>query len=258
MDRKIKKREYVLTVILFLISCFGLAIVAEHIAGYEYQEWFFKNGIHDPYTNVNVVSRWADFSFFTYLSLILFCLFGILKFVACIFKTEKLNRIVNNSYFVFFICLNQFIVLLLYTISQIVFKGNFGWGGHSPRAYHSFGTNLVTHYFFTTVAIIYFFIHKFDKIEFKKCLYFLIFFPVYGTIVKLTGMYCYTFEWYPYPIFSKKAIWHAFFGTLENYRSIPAFFMLIITIAIIIGIYILFMLLAIKCIDLKRKKLSYQ
>ncbi len=256
INQKATKREDVFTIILFLTSCLGIAIFVEHIAGYEYQEWFYKNGIYNPYTNVNVVSRWADFSFFTYISLILFCLFGILKFIAYIFKIAKMNKIVNNSYLVFSLCLNQFIVILLYTLSQIVFKGTFGWWDHSPRSYHSLGTNLTVHYFITIVAIIYFFIHKFDKIEFKKCLYFLIFFLIYGIIVKITGMYCYTFEWYPYPIFSKKALWHALFGTFENYNSVLAFVMLMFTIALIIGIYLLFTFLAIKCINLKNKKLS--
>ncbi len=253
MYNKMNKLEFVFTIILFLTSCLGLAILIEHIAGYEYQEWFYKNGIYDPYTNVNVVSRWADFSFFTYISLILFCFFGIFKFIACTFKVKKLNRIVNNSYLVFFICLNQFIVLLLYTISQIAFKGTFGWWDHSPSSYHSLGTNLVVHYFITIVAIIYFFVHKFDRIEFKKCLYFLIFFLIYGVIVKITGMYCYSFEWYPYPIFSKKALWHALFGNFDNYNAILAFILLLVAIILIVGIYLLFTLLAIKYIKLKRK-----
>ncbi len=251
MNQKITKIEYVFNIILFLTSCLGLAIFVEHIAGYEYQAWFYANGIHDPYTNVNVVSRWADFSFFTYISLILFCVWGIFKFIACVFKLEKLNKVINNSYLVLFICLNQFIVLILYTISQIAFKGNFGWYGPYPGSYHSMGTSLVLHYFVTTVAIVYFFIHKFDKIEFKKCLYFLIFFVVYGIIVKVTGMYCYTFEWYPYPIFSKKALWHALFWSFDNYNDALAVVLLIVTLALILAIYLLFTFLATKYINRK-------
>lgn len=206
MKNRITKVDYIFSMIILFVSCLGLAIFIEHLLGYQYQEWFYENGIYDPYTNVNVVSRWADFSFFTYISLIIFCLWGIVRFISIVFRLERLYKIVNNSYLILFICLNQFNVCLLYTISQVAFKGTFGWWDNSPRSLHSLGTNIAVHYFITAIGIVYFLIHNFEKVKFKKCLLFLIFFTIYGIIVKIAGMHCYVFEWYPYPIFTKDAL----------------------------------------------------
>lgn len=248
------KGEYVFSIIIFLASCLGLAIFTELVVNFEYPEEFYQEEYFNRFTTINVVSRWANFSFFTYWSLIIFSLWGIFKFIATIFKIEKLQRIVNNSYLVLFVCLNQAIVMILYTVYQLAFDGSFSYYGPYPRSYHSLGTNLTVHYVITIIAIVYFFFHKFEKIQFKKCLIFLVFLVIYGTLVKITGMYCYSFDWYPYPIFSREAIWHTIFGNFNNYHPILALVILIFVLILLIAIYLLCVFLATKFINYKVSK----
>ena len=228
--------------------------VCGSLLDWTWQEWFFKPAYFNPYTTLNVVSPWADFAFFTYISLILFCIWAILRFVAILFNLKKLIKFADNSYVVLFVCLNQFIVLLLYTAMQLVSGQNFGYYASDAYAIKSFVTNLIVHYLFTSAAVVYFFIHEHGKIEFKKCLLFLPFIAVYGVTVKLTGMYCYVFEWYPYPFFSAESMWFNLFGSLQDFNKTHAILMIVLAISIIVVVYLTLIFWATKYVNKRQNR----
>lgn len=245
-----KKKEILISSVLLCFSVLGLALFIDHIVRFVPADYFYKDGVPlDPYTNVNVVSRWANFSYFTYLSLIMFCLFGIAKFFSTIFghKIDRLKRITDSPYVIIFVCVNQFFVLIVYTASEIAFGGKFGWYGNNFGSIYSLVTNLIIHYLITSVAIIYFFTVK-AKVTPKYCLWYAAFFVVYGIAVKITGMYCYRFEWYPYPFFSAEGLWHKIFVGKE-YNEVAAVILDIAVIAIIAAIYAVTVFAACKIIS---------
>ena len=241
--------------LLFVASIIGLAIFIYATVSFKPHDYFYIDGVpKDPFTVINVVSRWANFSFVTYLSLIIFSVYGIMNFIAEITHCEKLLRITQNDYLVLFICVNQIFVLLGYTFFQLAFNGDFGYYAHSLAGAISLVTNLIVHYVITSVAIIWFFVRKFGKIKFGKCFFFLIFYLVYGLAVKFTGMYCYSFEWYPYPIFSSRHLWYYMFGSLNNYNPILATSLVIIFIILILIAYMFLTYVCTLYINKKAKK----
>ena len=249
----LKEKRFWVAFVYFCIAIAAIVIFICRICEWSWQEWFYTPKYFNPYTTVNVVSRWADFAYFTYISQILFCIWAIIRFIAILFNLKKLTKFANNSYVVLFVCLNQFVVLLLYTLMQLVPGQNFGYYASDAYAIKSFVLNLVTHYFITTAAAVYFFIHKHNEIKFKKCLLFLPVFALYGIIVKVTGMYCYVFEWYPYPIFSADSMWFNIFGTLQNFNKTYAILMIAVAISSILALYILLLFLAAKYINKRAK-----
>lgn len=235
------KRERIFTFIFSVAAITGCAIFIAHIVGYEPADYFFSDGKpKDPYTTVNVVSRWADFAYFTYISLILFCIYGILRAIASMCKIQKLKKFVFSDRVIVFVCLNQFIVMLLYTVFELAFGGKFGWYGNYPKSWYSLITNIIVHYFITSAAVVYFFMHDFGHMQLRKCLPMAGFLVLYAAIVKVTGMTCYSFEWYPYPIFSAKSMWHYLFGEWVDYNAALA---ISITISVDIVLFFAYILL---------------
>ena len=239
--------------VYFCIAVVAIGLFIYRICTWTWQDWFFKPQYFNPYTVVNVVSRWADFAYLTYIAQLLFCIWAILRFFAVAFDSQRLLKFTNNSYVVLFVCINQFFVMVAYTLTQLIPGQNFGFYATDAYAIWSFTTNILTHYGFTTAAIVYFFLHEHNKIQFRKTLLFLPFFAVYAVIVKVTGMYCYVFEWYPYPFFSAESIWFNMFGTLDNFNATYANLIIALAIALVFAIYVLFLFLASKYVNKKAK-----
>lgn len=247
----LKNKDFWIAFIYFCIAVSAIVLFVYRLCEWTWPEWFYTPLHFNPYTTVNMVSRWANFAFLTFISQLLFCCWAIVRFVAILFNLKHLTKFTNNSYIVLFVCLNQFIVLVLYTLTQIAPGQNFGYYGSDPYAIKSFVLNLLNHYFFTSVAVVYFFIHKHNRIEFKRCLLFFPFYVLYGIIVKITGMYCYSFEWYPYPIFSVQSMWYNIFGTLQNFNKTYSILLILLTVSIIVGIYVLLIFLSTKYVNKK-------
>lgn len=156
------------------------------------------------YCGTNVVSGFANFSYFTYLSLILFSLWSILYFFAFTFRCYKLKNFLQNEATVAFVITNYVITCVFYTVFELLKSPpTFSlYDVHEPYAWFSFSTNIIIHYIYTVFAFVMFF--KIDVRHAKRKVYYfipLLYLIVYFVAVKITGMYVYSIEWYPYPLF---------------------------------------------------------
>lgn len=221
---------------LLIVGISGFLIFIEHIANFSGHEYFYiQNPNIDKYVGVNVVSRWADLTYFTYHTLIFFSTHCILIFIGNTFKSTKLNRFLFRSDVVSFITANYVLTTLCYTIFEVASANpTFGLYADTPKAWHSFGTNVVVHYVFFIIAIINFFKIKTND-RFSKTSYLLLtlYFLVYFATVKLTGTYAYRIEWYPYPIFDSDSL-IGMLGLNTNNKVISLMLLIIVDIFIFV------------------------
>lgn len=226
---------------LLIIGILGITIFVERMISFSGHEYFYiQNPNIEKYVGVNVVSRWADLSFFTYHTLIFFSIFCILQFIGNIFKLKKLNYFLFRKDVLTFITTNYVITCCCYTLFELL-SGNptFGLYANVPHAWHSFGTNIIVHYVFFFIAILnYFMLKSNNKFSKKSYLYISLYLLMYFIIVKITGMYCYKIIWYPYPIFDSESICN-----MIGFYDINKKLSIILLISADILIYLLYILI---------------
>ena len=97
--------------------------------------------------------------------------------------------------------------------------------------------NLFNHYIVTIFAV-WFYIkkQKSEVIDFKK-FYHICYYPaVYYMIVLII---CHTVvggKWFPYPIFSSKAMWKTIFGSLSNYNQPIGIILVVLSLILLFGV----------------------
>lgn len=190
-------------IIIFISGILGLWAFLDHIINFSSQDWFFQaypNTV--KYVGTNIVSPFADLSYFTYHTCLFYCLWAIGYTLSCFFKWKKIKLFLSSNSLIAFIYTNYVITMVFYTIFELMTTRNFGLYALTNSAIHNFGTNIFIHYILFAIATIAFF-----KVEGKKSSksrsYILIsvYLLLYFVIVKITGLYCYKIEWYPYFIF---------------------------------------------------------
>lgn len=184
-----------------------------------------------------MVSGWANFAYFTYLGLILFSLWCILYFFAFFFNSEKLLGFLKNEATVTFVTANYMISCIFYTVFALMESPpTFSlYDIHAPYAWFSFSTNIIIHYVYTAFVLVMFF--QIDVQRAKRKIFHLIplfYMLVYYALVKVSGMYVYRIEWYPYPIFHPQFM-NEIFG-IEGSNPIGYLFM-VIACAILLVFY---------------------
>lgn len=243
-------------VFFFIVGICALTLFIEHIAMFTPHDYFYEaNPGITYYVGINVVSAWADFSFFTYHTIIFFGLWCICYSISECFKIEKLNNFVRHNSIITFVFTNYLIATLLYTIFELT-SGNitFGLYALNPKAIHNFGTNILGHYgFFIIMLITFIKVKTIGVIKNKYLVYMSCYVFIYYIYVLITGKFLYQIEWYPYPIFDT----YALFGKrLELYFEIP----ILLSLAIILSIGYFFLLKLIgylkqKNIEVKKEKM---
>lgn len=214
MQNKEPRSKFGWYYVYLLLGAVSVWLLVNHIAGFEYPQYFYESneGIQ-KYAGTNVVSRWADFSYFTYQALIFFALWQVLLFISYMLKWTKLHRFLTHRATVAFILTNYTVTSVIYTISELS-SGNptFGLYAYTNAAIHNFGTNIVTHYvLYICALVIGLSIETHGKLNKKHVALFIFYLIAYYVAVKLTGMYCYDIEWYPYEVFDAEMTWHLFF-----------------------------------------------
>jgi len=232
------KKKKLNAVLLLITGSVVLWLVISHVAHFSYPHYFYKaNPDADTYVGTNVVSKWADFSFFTYLTLIIFGVWCVLCGFAEIFESVALARFLMRDDVTCFVFCNYLVTVVMYTVFELS-TGNptFGLYARTPRAFHSFGTNLLVHYVFFVVACVIFIKAEVRKANgLKSAILIAAFLLVYYTAVKLAGEFAYPIRWFPYVIFDAQS-----FGVLlktENYAL--SVVLLIVTNVIIFCLYFL-------------------
>ena len=161
------------------------------------------------YYNNNVVTGWANLSFFTYQTLILFSTWSILWFVSYFFKLHKLQNFLKSEIVVDFISTNYIITCVVYTVFEFIkFPINFGlYNVNEWYAWFVMFTNLLIHHGMFVFAIIFYI--KIDTRKSKLSLHILVptvYLVLYCVIVKIIGVYAYRIEWYPYGFFHPELV----------------------------------------------------
>ena len=236
MKDKQTKTQFGWYYVCLLLGIAVVWLVVDHIAGFEYPQYFYdaNEGI-TQYVGINVVSQWADFSFFTYQTLIFFALWLILLFVGYMLKWTKLRRMLTHEATVTFVLTNYTITTFAYTAFELT-SGNptFGLYAYTDEAIFNFVTNILAHYIFYIMALVIGLkIETHGKLKGHHVIFFIAYLIVYYAAVKITGMYCYEIEWYPYVIFDAEILWNTFISSA--YDPIKAYVLLSI-----IGLIFLF------------------
>ena len=134
----------------FIVACLTAWLVINHIAGFTPNDYFYEMYPDiKKYVGVNVVSRWADLTFFTYQTLIFFSLWLFAFSLGGIFKLKKLYALATHKAAVVFVLTNYTVTAVLYTAFECIGgKPTFGLYALHNAAIHNFGTNILAHYVF--------------------------------------------------------------------------------------------------------------
>jgi len=223
-------KNKLLNILTLIIGVLGIWLFLDHILNFKYPEYFYNaNPNINYYVGINVVSMIADLSFFTYHTLIFFSIWCILLGVSSLFKIDKLYELCVHRSIVVFIMTNYLLTTALYTIFELTSSNiTFGLYALDNLAIHNFGTNILAHYIFFIYNVFLFIKIKKDK-EIKNKHYQLmgVYLLIYLIYVKISGMYFYNIEWYPYPIFDLKSI-IGIFGLKINVLPIIEYILLFV------------------------------
>ena len=202
-----KKRNVIL---FFIVGLFGYALAISTSILVDGQEWFFRMypDITVYYGN-NVVTGWANLSFFTYQTLIFFSTWCILWFVGYFFKLHKLQNFLKSEIVVDFISTNYIITCVLYTVFAFMANPiNFGlYDVNEWYAWYVMFTNVLIHHGMFVFALIFYI--QIDTRKSKLRLHLIVpivYLVLYCVIVKIIGVYAYRIEWYPYGFFHPELI----------------------------------------------------
>ena len=238
MDNPKWKSKYIcLSVAFILCAVFALWIFVDHICGWKPQPWALTPQT-TVYCGVNVVSPWADFAFFTYQTLIFFGVWCVLSGVALIFKASGVkaaDRLVAFAFYKYvksFVLSGYAITCVVYTAFELIWASDsFGlYDARVAAAWHNFGTNLAVHYaLFAACVALYFVSPTCGKRIALPYVIVAAYAVTYVVAVKLTGAYCYSIEWYPYPIFHTSTIMQVV--GIEN-RAVATCLLVVVFVAI--------------------------
>ncbi len=245
-------KKIIYNILMLLCGLVGLWLFLSHMLHFSFPDYFYTNNPSlDFYYGTNVVSMWADLSFFTYHTLIFFSLWCILYAISNLFNFKKLNTFLINPYVMSFVFTNYVVTVVLYTLFELT-SGNitFGLYANVPLAYHNLGTNIISHYVYFIFALILFLKVKSYKTKNRGLSLFPIcYLLLYYIIVKLTGKFAYNIEWYPYIIFDATSI-----GKIFGVTNYVACVFILISVLLIIGVA--YMLLYRSFVNFKIKQID--
>ena len=235
MKEKTKFYKYFYNILILFCGFVGLWLFLSHMLHFSFPDYFYANNPDIKfYYGTNVVSMWADLSFFTYHTLIFFSLWCIGFAISNFFNFKKLHSFLTNAYVMSFVFTNYVVTAVLYTFFELT-SGNitFGLYANVPFAYHNLGTNIITHYIYFIFALILFL--KINSSESKNkilCYFPICYLIVYYIIVKMTGKFSYIIEWYPYVIFDAKSF-GKMFGITNYFWTVVVLILALIIIGFI-------------------------
>lgn len=185
-----------------VLGLIGIAFFITLSAFYEYPEWFYQAYPDiEKFVGPNVVSPWCTFSFFTNQTVIIFSIWGILLALSQMSKNAKLRDFLLKPSVVGFVVTNHIITTACYTVFELCGEANFGLYALVPRAFVGLFGSIYMHYILFIFAILLLFIAKPTEKDTKNRHFAYTYLILYFFLVKITGMYCFDIEWYPYPIF---------------------------------------------------------
>ena len=243
------RRKIVVNILIIIAGIIAMWLVISHIAHFSYPDYFYRaNPDIDIYVGVNVVSRWADFSFFTYLTMLQFGIWCMLLGLSKLFGWQRLINFTTNINVVCFVFCNYVITTTLYTVFELLSGMTFGWYANVPLSWHNVATNILAHYvLFVVATVIFSKITTSGVVRKTSYIYSSVYLLIYYLIVKLVGEFAYNIRWFPYIIFDAKS-----FGSSLGIQSYGwSVVMLVLCCAVVL---VLYQLLNLVCLRAKSKK----
>lgn len=221
-------------ILVTLCGILALWLFLDHFLSFEYQNWFFERypDIKVFYA-VNVLSKYADFAFFTYITLIVFGLWCISFGISNCFQENKFNDFLKKSTVVSFVFTNYLTTCVVYTLFEVtVANDKFGLYADTAKAWHNFGTNLFVHYVLFVFAVVIFALIKTKTSSIKTGRYIsLSFLTLYVAVVKITGEFAYSIRWFPYIVFDATS-----YGNALGISSYPVCVLLTILTFVLLAV----------------------
>lgn len=199
------KKQIFVNLGLILCAVAGLWIVADHMSNFLYANYLNEHADLTTFAGVNIVTPWADLTFFTYITVIIFSFWCLGFGLSSIFSMQKLNNFLRKDSIICFIFCNYLLTTFLYTFFQIFEALPFGWFEGSPLGYHSLATSIILHYVNFAICCVIFAKIKTTPASHKNAhIFSATFLITYYTVVKLIGEFCYPIRYFPYSIFDAK------------------------------------------------------
>lgn len=241
-----KTKENCIYWFALVVGCVGLWLVVSRIAHFKMPDYFYlANPNITTCVGNNVVCAFADFSYFTYITIILFSVWCILFFFAKIFKNNKLYIFLTRDWLLSFIFVNYIFTTILYTGFEIAGECNFGLYANVPYAWHCFGTNIIAHYVLFVCACVLFLRVRANISNSKlPSIFISMFLLIYYVSTKLAGEFAYAIRWFPYVIFDAKTFGNLFGITNHSFSVVLLIFVCSIIFAIYLSVYKLIVLIA--------------
>lgn len=252
MKRSIERKSEIVSLIYFIFALGGLALFLRLFLGYNGPGYYYHPVTEGEMGLKNAVGRISIFTYFSYLSLFINSIWGILLFFSTAIGSKKAFDVLNDKYLLTFVTLNQIVTMVVYLATQCFVPYPFGITKLDLSGFFSFLIGFYIHFVMPiTMIIYYFFFAKPKNLQLKKCLWLLVFPLVYALIVKFLGEIVYKIEWYPYPVFSVEAIWNLLFKTTAS-LNVPLAVTLICLCCVFVAV-VYFLLVFLMC-KLSRKK----
>lgn len=238
------KSDKIRYILMIIVAVVGLWIFVDQMVNFSFPLHFYnRHPDMDRFIGSNVVSVWANFAFFTFITIILWCVWAFLyAFCHIVNINGNFLAFLEKDTVVSFVFMNYIMTAVLFTLFSVC-SGDFTFGFtyYNPLRWHALGTNLLAHY-----VIFGFAIYSFIKVPTRcGCLNkaFIsvgVFLTVYYLVVKLTGEFAYSIRWFPYVIFDAKSF-GAMFGVANYAVSVVLLVVacLIIFVLYVLGYYLL-------------------
>ncbi len=234
MGDNVRKRA--LFVLCIAVGAVGWWLFISHVAHFEIEEYFY--GIYEKnplYSGTNIVSRWADFSYFTYHTLVFFSTWCVLYGAGSLAGAGRLVAFLRKSTVLSFIFCNYCLTVVMYTAFELAARPiTFGLYAKTPLAVHNLGTNILAHYVMFACCAAMFVRVPAERGNVRLALPVIVgYLAVYCAAVKLAGEFAYVIRWFPYPIFDLES-----FGSLLGVKGAAAAVLLAATYLLLAAAYI--------------------
>jgi len=209
MGAKMIQKEKTRYILLIAFGVLAIWLFVDHIANFRFPQYFYnRHPDIELYIGTNIVSAWADFSFFTYITLILWAFWAISYGICWLANCGgRFAKFIKRDTVVGFVFANYVLTAVLYTVFTLCSaRPDFGFYANVPLGWHNLGTNLFVHYAIFIFSVFAFLNVHTERGQIKRALPCIISFAaVYYATVKLTGEFAYNIRWFPYVIFDAKS-----------------------------------------------------
>lgn len=243
-----KTKTIIKNIFQMIFSLLIVAIFLKRFLSFNETPFVFKDELV-PYVGELYNSRFYYFTMFTYNSILLYAIWLFTYSLSNLLNSSKFRALTHNKYIAVVVVVYQILTMLLYTVFEIFFvPTNFGLGisgNYTFKNYYNLFDSVFNHYIVTIFAVSFYLgIKKTQKLEFKKFGISLIYPAVYYIVVFTICRALVKGKWYPYQIFSAKAMWKTLFGSLTNFNLFGGIMLVVLSIVLIAiliaGLYILF------------------